>query len=43
MLNVQQFPFKNSSITLGQNQFKQLDIKTLKVHLLLITLAMFEQ
>lgn len=42
MLNVQQFPFKNSSNTLAQNQFKQLGIKTLKVHLLLITLAMFD-
>lgn len=42
MLNVQQLPFKNSSITLAQNQFKQLGIKTLKVHLLLITLVMFD-
>lgn len=42
MLNVQQFPLKNSSITLAQTQFKQLGIKTLKVHLLLITLAMFD-
>lgn len=42
MLSMQQFPFKNSSITLAQKQFKQLGIRILKVHLMLVTLAMFD-